>query len=212
MTGDLKLVERRAKLFFTGVHDAHDWGHVQRVRNLAIHIAQKEKANIDIVAAAALLHDIAREKQKNNEVKCHAEAGAEMCVPILQEAGFDDDSIKQIQHCIAVHRYSKDQIPKSKEGKILQDADRLDSLGAIGITRVISFGSTLGRPIYDPEIPPMKHYNGKSETAINHFIEKHFNIKPETFKTTTAQEIAKHRYAITKNFVREFLDEWNGKR
>jgi uncharacterized protein len=191
-------------------YGSHDFFHTQRVYNLAVHIAKKEKANLNIVKVAALLHDIARCQEENGQIECHAEKGAEISKQILSKQNFSKDEIKNICHAIRVHRYSKKLEAKTKEAQILQDADRLDALGAIVIARVFSFGGEKHRPIYNPAIKPKRVYSSDALTSINQFYEKTLKIKPETFKTKEARKIAKERYLFIKEFVNRFLKEWRG--
>jgi len=187
----------------------HGFDHTERVYNLAVRIAKQENADMDIVKASALLHDIARKKQSETGL-CHAIEGAKMAPKILKEINFPKEKIPAVVHCIEVHRFSKRMIPKTIEGKIIQDADRLDALGAIAITRIITHSAKHGRPHYDPNIKPHTIYTSRANTSINHFYEKIFKLKPKNFHTKLAQKIAKERYGFTKEFVERFIKEWNG--
>jgi uncharacterized protein len=190
---------------------SHDFFHTQRVYNLVIKIAEKEKADLEIVKAAALLHDIGRDKEEKDQTLCHAEESAKMAPEILRSINFPENKIDAVLHCIKVHRYSKGLESKTKEAEILQDADRLDALGAICIARVFTYGGQMKRPIYNPKIKPKKRYNPKSGvTSINHFYEKILKIKPETFKTKMARKIAQERYKYIENFIERFKKEWDG--
>ena len=191
------------------IHTSHGFDHVMRVYNLAVKIAEKEKADIECVKAAALLHDIARTDELNGKKICHAEKGAEMAIPILKKFDFSDNQIKIITDAIKTHRYKKQLTPNSLVGAILQDADRLDILGAVGIARVFSRAGEKGVPLHDSNISPVDDYKqSKYHTAFNHFYEKILKITPDTFKTKTAKKIAESRYAFTKNFIKTFLKEW----
>ena len=190
---------------------SHEFSHVERVYRLAIKIGKKEKADLDILKAAALLHDIARGNEERGEIECHAETGAEIARKILERTDFPKEKIKSVANCIKIHRYKKNLKAETKEEKILQDADRLDALGAISIGRIFSYGGKHGRPLYNPLTPPKSYYASNAKTSINHFYEKIFKIKPETFNTQSAKKIAKHRYNFVKGFVKEFLFEWEGK-
>jgi len=190
---------------------SHAFDHSERVCNLSLKIAEGEDVDLDVLRAAALLHDIARRKQGKGEVVCHAEDGSEMAKTILMETKFPKDKIEKVCHAITVHRYSKGLKAESKEAEILQDADRLDALGAITIARIFDYGGRMDRIIYDPKIKPTGyHHNKESNTSFNHFYEKILEIKPETFNTKKAQEIAKERYDYVKGYVERFLKEWNG--
>lgn len=193
-------------------HGGHDFTHTERVYKNALKISEGERVNLDVVKVAALLHDVARDMEDSGKINCHAEEGAKIAGKILTEMNFPQDKIKKIVYVIKVHRYSKNLKAETKEAEILQDADRLDALGAICIARVFRYGAKEGRPIYDPKIPPKKVYKSDAETSLNHFYEKILKIKPETFNTKKAQEIAKERYAFVKEFVERFVDEWEGKK
>ena len=199
----LNILRKKVQPFFDK-GGSHSFDHTERVFKLATIIAQAEGADLEVVQTAALLHDIARKKEACGEVECHAEHGAKESEKILQELGFDERKIPLVVECIAVHRHRKGLVPKTIEGKVLQDADRLDVLGAIGIARVFSYGGARNRPLYSPLKMGLS-------SGIGHFREKVIRIKPESFHTKTAQKIAKHRYEFTEQFVKEFLDEWEGK-
>lgn len=187
---------------------SHAFDHVERVYNLALRLAEKNNIDLDVLKAAVLLHDIARVKEDNNEVECHAEEGAEMAKSILKEMNFPEDKIELVSYAIRVHRHSKGMKAETKEAEILQDADRLDALGAITVGRMFSTGGELNRPLYDPSIP----LEGKSvnSSTIHGFYRKIFKIKPEEFNTEEAKKIAKERYKFVEEFVDRFLKEWNG--
>jgi uncharacterized protein len=207
----LEELKEKIKPFFdkTG---SHSFNHTQRVYNLCIKIIKTEKVDEEVVKVAALLHDIARRKQDKGEVECHAEGGAEISEMILNEVGFPKEKIEKVCYAIKVHRYSRGEKPKTKEAAIIQDADRLDALGAITIARVFDYAGRKDRPMYDPKIKIGKYgHNIISGTSINHFYEKILKIKPETFHTKEAQKIAEKRYDFTREFVDRFLKEWDGK-
>jgi uncharacterized protein len=194
-------------------HTSHGFDHTERVYRYALKIGKSEDADMDIVQAAALLHDIGRQKEDNGDVECHAEAGAGMAKAILNEIGFPKEKIEKVINCIKKHRFSKKIQAITKEEKIMQDADRLDAIGAITIARVFAAGALYERPIYDPEIPlKEKDYNekGTKSSSLHHFFDKILKLKPETFNTKTAQIIAKERYEYVENYVDRFIKEWNG--
>lgn len=204
-------IKKIAKTYFVNAVAGHDWFHVERVYRSAVKIGKKEKANLKIIKPAALLHDIARKKEDLRKVDCHAEEGAKMAKKILTGLGYKESQIKKIAYAIESHRYRKQIKPKTLEAKILQDADRLDALGAISIGRIFSYGGEHQRPLYDPGKPPKTYYDSHAATSINHFFEKIFDLKPELFNTKTARLLAKERYSYTKQYVERFLKEWEGK-
>ena len=209
----MKLNISEIKKFYKGYGglSGHGFDHVERVLKMAELICKKEGGDMEIVEAAALLHDIARTKEDKNEKLDHAIEGATMAEKYLRKVNFSEAKIKNIVHCVAVHRFSRGKKPETKEAKIIQDADRLDALGAIIITRVLSHGALHGLPVYDPKIKPLKEYKGKKATAINHFYEKILKIIPSSFHTKTAQKIARTRYDFVVKFLDQFKKEWEGK-
>ena len=192
---------------------SHSFEHTERVYNLAVHISKSEKGYIDIIKTASLLHDIARKKQEELNGKiCHAEEGAKIAKDILNEINFPKDKIDSVCHAIASHRYSKKLKAETKEAEILQDADRLDALGAITIARIFHYGGKMNRPMHNPNLKPKEYTpNSESESSFIHFYEKILKIKPETFKTAEARKIAKGRYNFVQEFVDRFIKEWEGK-
>jgi len=203
-----KLREKAKGYFKDG--DGHGFDHVERVYNMAIKISEGEDVDMDVVRAAALLHDVARSKEDDDSDLCHADEGAKMAVDILREMDFPEDKIEKVVHAILVHRYSKGMKAESREAEIIQDADRLDVLGAIILTRVFARCGKKNTVIYDPDVPVMDKYNGINTTGINHLKEKSLEIVPESFKTPRAREIARSRYDYVKGFIDRFEKEWRG--
>ena len=212
MEGIVKEIRERIKGNFVE-GGSHAFDHVERVYNLAVKMAKMEKADLEVVKAAALLHDISRLKEDLNEVECHAEHGAKAAEKILKEVNFPDNKIKEVCHAIAVHRHSKGLKAETKEAEILQDADRLDALGAITIARMFSSGGELKQPIYSQQITLEKE--GKeyaSISTVHGFYHKILKITPETFNTKFAKRLAEGRYKFVKKFLGQFFKEWEGKR
>ena len=187
----------------------HGFDHTQRVCNNALKISD-EYVDLDVVQVSALLHDIARHKEDIGEVECHAIEGAKMAEEILKELDFPEDKIPFVVEAIKAHRYSKGIKAETREAEILQDADRLDALGAICVARVFSYNGKKRNALYDPEIKPMDVYDSNGETGINHFYEKILKITPDKFNTLGAQKIAEGRYNFVQNFVNTFKKEWEG--
>ncbi len=208
---DFEKIKKQAKPFFEEVHGSHGWFHVERVFNLTKHICEKEKADFSIAGTAALLHDLARKQEDEGLVEDHAVAGAEKSKEILKSLGYGKEFAEKVSYCIEVHRFSKGIKPETLEAKILQDADRLDVLGAIGVARVFDYGGRKNRPLYaDEKIEKNHEYKGQSQSDLIHFYEKILKINPESFNTETAKEIAKERFEFTERFVEKFLKEWRG--
>jgi len=199
-------IRREAKKYFVSARGSHDWDHTERVLNLAIHIGKKEKANLDILTVAALLHDIKRKEQdeKLGEV-CHAELAANESKKILKKYELENNFIKKVSHCIKTHRFRGNNIPKSKEAKILFDSDKLDSIGAVGIGRAFLFAGELGAKLHNPRKNPeeTKAYS-EEDTAYREFSVS-LRKKKDEILTNEGKKIAKERH----KFMVEFFDRLN---
>ena len=200
-------IEKRSKEFFRLSH--HDWSHVERVYNMALRIAKREGADLDVVKAAVLLHDVARAMEDEGKIADHAMESAKMARKILRETKFPKEKIAKVVHCIEAHRFKKGLKAGSLEAKVLQDADRLDIIGAIGIARVFTRCGWSNQPIHDPKTPPKEKYDGKLLTAVNHIYEKNLKVK-NTINTKTAKQIAEERHRFVEQFLDRLLKEWNG--
>ena len=190
-------------------HSHHSISHTERVYNLAVRIGTFEKADLEIIKASALLHDVARALEDEGKIADHALEGAKIARGILKKSGFPENKIEAVVKCIETHRFRNQMEAETLEARILQDSDRLDILGAIGIARVFSRGGWANLPIYDPEIPPKNRYDGKSETSINHIFEKVLKAK-SGFHTRIARQLAEERHKFTEDFVERFMKEWVG--
>lgn len=145
----LKKIEKEAKKYFVGASGCHDWSHVDRVRNLALHIGKKEKADLKVLEAACLLHDVARKEDMETKGKvCHAIKGSEIADRLLTRLKLDRKDIENIKHCVISHRNRNEYVPKSIEAKVLFDADKLDSVGMVGVGRAFLFTGYLGNSMY----------------------------------------------------------------
>jgi len=202
-----EIIKTRSEEFFRLSH--HDKSHVERVYNLAVRIAEEENADLDVVKAAVLLHDVARAMEDEGKIEDHALESAKMARKILVKVNFPKEKTVQVIHCIEAHRFRKGVKPESLEARVLQDADRLDIIGAIGIARVFMRGGWSNQPMYDPSILPKKKYDGKSLTPVNHIYEKILKVK-DTINTKTAKQIAEERHKFVEQFLDRLLKEWNG--
>lgn len=189
----------------------HDWWHVHRVTTMAKRLAQKEDADIFICVMAALLHDVADEKL--NESK---EAGLRKVSEWLERHSLQEEAQQHILEIIATMSYNAGKNPPMRtiEGKVVQDADRLDAIGAISIARCFLYAGWKGHPIHDPELLPRdsmttEQYRHDKSTAINHFYEKLFKLK-DLINTPSAKIIAEERHQYTVQYVERFIREWNG--
>ncbi len=198
----------------SGAEGGHDWWHTYRVWKTASKIATEESANEFIVQLASLLHDIADSKfYDGNE-----DIGPEKARKFLHEAGVDDKVINEVI-LIIINMSFKNSFDvttyKSTELNVVMDADRLDAIGAIGITRTFNYGGYKGSEIYNPDIPPQK-YNSKDEykksnaPTINHFYEKLLLLK-NMMTTETGKRLAIDRHSYMEEFLDRFFAEWEGK-
>lgn len=197
---------------------SHDFNHTLRVERLAKTIAQVESADIETVEAACLLHDIARQLEDEGKVKDHAETGSLLAIKILKSIKFPVNKIENVAHAIKVHRKSNNLKANTLEAKILQDADRLDAMGAVDVARVISSALQSVKyrnPIYLETVDGAHEINNKNkqQSAI-HFLKyklDHELMQPENFHTKIARKMAKGRYLFMKEYVKRFELEWAGK-
>ncbi len=190
----------------------HDWWHILRVYNTALLIAKSEDVDVFVVALGALLHDIADSKFHNgNET-----IGPEKASTFLITAGVSKEIIAHvaniIQH-ISFKGGNEKQTFKSKELDVIQDADRLDAIGAIGIARAFNYGGFKNREIYNPTIQPnlnltKEAYKKSTAPTINHFYEKLLRLK-DKMNTTTGKKLAEKRHVFMQAFLDQFYTEWN---
>ncbi|MDD5639313.1 MAG: HD domain-containing protein [Candidatus Pacebacteria bacterium] len=191
----------------------HDFEHTMRVYNLCLHLAKYEKnVNLDVLEAAALLHDIARGEENSNPLLDHALLGAEMAGLILKEFDFIFDEVENIKHCISAHRYRNNINPKTIEAKILFDADKLDSLGAIGIARAIAWVGRNNTQIYTNPQQTKQAIKNKDKNTDSPQIEFEVKIKmiSKRMFTASGKKIAKERMAYYKQFLNRLEKEING--
>lgn len=199
------------KNLFENEASGHDAFHTLRVYKLALKLAKEENADEEICALAALLHDTDDRKlfPETCATKAHARS-------FLKENGADDEMIEKIITIIEEVSFAgKDsKVPSTLEGKCVQDADRLDAIGAIGIARTFAYGGSKGSLIYDENIKPNlnmdkeTYYNHRT-TTINHFYEKLLLLK-DMMNTETAKCLAKQRHEYMVEYLQEFYDEVNG--
>jgi uncharacterized protein len=191
----------------------HDWWHIYRVWKNALALCKGEQADEFVVQLAALLHDLDDWKfnEAEDETPRRAKAWMETCA-------LDAQTIEKVCEIISHISFKGAQVEnkmRSLEGFIVQDADRLDAIGAIGIARAFAYGGYKDRPMYDPESPPHMHatfeqYKNSKSATINHFHEKLLRLK-DMMNTATAKRIAEQRHKIMLRFLDQFMDEWEGK-
>jgi uncharacterized protein len=191
----------------------HDWHHIERVRRMAARLAAAEGADGFVVELAALLHDIADWKFHGGD---EAE-GPRRAVEWLRQLGVDEattDHVSQIIREVSFKGAGVATVPTTLEAKCVQDADRLDAIGAIGVARAFAYGGHAGRAMHDPEAAVETHdsfaqYKKNSGPTINHFYEKLLLLR-DRMNTNTARQIANTRHRYLEDFLKQFLAEWNG--
>ena len=193
----------------------HDWFHIERVYKNALLIAQNEDVDIFVVQLGALLHDIADSKFHNGDETIGPKIAREYLLKIDVDMEVIDHVIHIIQN-ISFGGGNEVQKFKSRELDVVQDADRLDALGAIGIARTFNYGGFKNRALYDPDISPnlnmsKEAYKASNAPTINHFYEKLLLLK-DKMNTKTGREIAFERHEFTEQFLEQFDDEWNGRK
>ena len=199
------------KNYFKNDSSGHDYYHTMRVHTIAKQIAEKEKADVNIVMLSALLHDV-----DDIKISPSTNANKDNARRFLVDNKVDEKTIEIICNIINEVSYKGVETTPSitLEGRIVQDADRLDALGAIGIARAFAYGGNKNRKMYDPNEKPKlnmteNEYRNHISTTINHFYEKLFNLK-DIMNTETAKKMALEREEYMKEFVKKFLTEWNG--
>lgn len=192
----------------------HDWFHIERVFKNALLIAKHEDVNLTVVSLSALLHDIADPKFNNGDETI----GPRKASKFLLEQNVDSEIIEHVTKIIEnmsfKNSFDLNTSFTSKEMEVVQDADRLDAIGAIGIARCFNYGGFKNRPLYDPEIPPnlnmtKAEYKASSAPTINHFYEKLLLLKDQ-MNTKTGRRIALGRHKYMEGFLKQFYAEWNG--
>jgi uncharacterized protein len=192
---------------------AHDWFHIERVWKLARRLAKDEGADLFVVELAALLHDIADWKFHGGDDT----AGPRVAGEWLDRLGVAAQTREHVCEIIAHLSFKGAGVNDAMatlEGQVVQDADRLDALGAIGIARTFAYGGHKGQPLYNPEVKPVLHesfaaYKSNEGNSLNHFYEKLLLLK-DRLKTRSARKIAEARHAYMEEFVARFLAEWKG--
>ena len=191
----------------------HDWWHIYRVWKLSKHIAQTENVDMFIVELGALLHDIADSKFHDGD----EEIGPRKAREFLSSLNVEENIIIHVENIISNISFkggNHTQKFKSLELDVIQDADRLDAVGAIGIARTFNYGGHKNREIYNPEIKPnlnmsKEEYKNSNAPTLNHFYEKLLLLK-DRMNTNTGKSMAEHRHKFMEQFLDEFYKEWNG--
>lgn len=198
-----------------GAEGGHDWFHIERVYKNALLIAKTESCDLNVVALGALLHDIADSKFHDGDET----VGPRTARALLESQQVDEDTIAHVVNIIENISFKGGNFEKkfsSKELDIVQDADRLDAIGAIGIARCFNYGGFRNRALYNPEIAPQMNmdketYKASTSPTINHFYEKLLLLK-DKMNTATGRQIAAQRHSYMEGFLAQFYAEWEGEK
>lgn len=192
----------------------HDWFHIERVYKNALNLLKTEEGNEQIVLLGALLHDIADSKFHNGDETI----GPKKAYKLMTSIRIDEEIKKHVILIIENISFKGGNFNRtfhSKELEIVQDADRLDAIGAIGIARTFNYGGFKNNPLHNPEIPPKlkmtkEEYKNHKGTTINHFYEKLLLLK-DLMNTQTGKQLAENRHQYMEGFLNQFFNEWEGK-
>lgn len=209
-------IRSKAQEFFVGASGCHDWSHVERVYNLAVKIAASEKADVEVVKIAAYLHDIGRREEIKSKGKLeHAEEGVKLAREILKRYNIGEEAKENILHCILTHRFRNEHRPQTIEAKVLFDADKLDSIGAVGVARDFLFAGNAGsRCLYTGNEKKLakdaRNYSYTEEDSA--LLEYYYKLRKVKSKilTRTGKEIARERHDFMVEFFKRFEKEIKG--
>ncbi|WP_167610022.1 HD domain-containing protein [Maribellus sediminis] len=204
----LKATEDYIKAYFENEGSGHDWWHIYRVKKVALQIAKTEGGDIFHIELAALLHDL-------DDWKLNGGSKVSKTFEWLSKMDVSEQDIEKVLEIIHEVSYKGAGVPtpaSSLEAKIVQDADRLDAIGAIGIARTFAYGGNKNRLIYNPAVQPENHdsfeaYKKTNAPTINHFYEKLLLLK-DRMNTQTAKELAEKRHQFMEDFLEQFFNEW----
>jgi len=208
----LQAVASRVRRELQDEPTGHDWWHAWRVRNLSLYLARREGADRYVVELAAWLHDVADWKFHGGD----SQTGPKRVREWLTELGVDGETVDAVCRVVEEVSFKGNQVDdsvSSLEAAVVQDADRLDALGAVGVARAFAFGGWAGRPLHDPAQPPQSHssfeqYRRSNSSTLNHFYEKLLLLK-DRMKTATGRALAERRHRFLEQFLEEFLAEWS---
>ena len=209
----LEDIMRYAKECFVTARGSHDWDHTERVYKLCMHIGQVERADLEVLAVAAYLHDVGRpyEDQSKGTI-CHAEKGSEIAKTLLVNYPLSNEKKRNIVHSIGSHRFRGNHAPETLEARTLFDADKLDSIGAIGIGRAFLFAGEVGAKLHNPEadLRNTRPYT-EEDTGYREFKLKLSKIK-DRMLTAEGSRMAEERHAFMERFFERFQQEYEGKK
>jgi uncharacterized protein len=209
----IEALQRAAEPFFENARGSHDWQHTLRVLRLCEHIGAEEGGDMTVLRIAALLHDIGRAAQDNsNGAICHARKGARMAESRISEMPISNQRKENILHCIRSHRFRGEHRPQTLEAKILFDADKLDSIGAVGVARAYLFAGELGACLHSPQTAEdhSEEYS-RQDTGYREYRVKLCRVR-DRMLTDTGRRMADSRHEFMEGFFRQFLEEYQGER
>lgn len=214
---DADLVEKTIAFIKETLKDAeggHDWFHTRRVFKNTLLIAKDEGVDVLVVSLGALLHDVADAKFHGGDEKIGPKKAGEFLKSIKVPSETLTHVVKIVEHCSFKNSLSRKKGFDSRELRVVQDADRLDAMGAIGIARAFHYGGFRNRTLYDPDIPPKpnmtkEEYKKSDSPTINHFYEKLLLLK-DGMHTDTGKRLAEERHRFMLAYLEQFYKEWNG--
>jgi len=197
----------KLKGFFSDARGSHDWEHTERVYALCMCLGREEWANPDVLRFAAVLHDVGRGFEDKSEGKiCHAEKGAAIAREVLLKHGMDALKVDEIVHCVECHRFRGDKVPVSCEAKVLFDADKLDSIGAVGVGWAFLFAGEVGARRHNGDVDVLKtEAYCREDTAYREFMVKLRKVK-DRMLTSSGRRLALGRHRFMVEFF-EVLDK-----
>lgn len=217
---DAEIVEKTIAHIRETLRDAeggHDWFHIQRVFRNTLLIAKEENVDVLVVSLGALLHDVADAKFHGGDEKIGPRKAAEFLSTLDIPEKTARHVVKIVRHCSYKNSLGPSNKKRfsSRELQVVQDADRLDAMGAIGIARAFNYGGFKNRPLYDPDIPPQPKmskaaYKKSNGPTINHFYEKLLLLK-DTMQTEAGKKLAEDRHSFMMEYLEQFYREWNGR-
>ena len=198
---ELLYIKKYVKRIYAKNDPAHDFEHIMRVYKNAEKICKTEKSNKKLVLISVLLHDIIKKSETDKRTKSSSSLSASKSIKILEKLQFSDNDISIVSEAIRNHSFTKNKISKSIEGRILQDADRLDAIGAIGIARVFSVSGAKNRQFYEPSDPFSKNRKmNDKKWALDHFFKKLLLLE-NVMNTKSGKIEAKKRTIVLKNYL-----------
>jgi len=205
-------VKKFAQSYFRGARGSHDWEHTLRVGRLCERIGPAEGVDMTVLMIAAYLHDVGRYHQdQSNGAVCHAEEGVKIAGPMIASLPLAPARKENIIHCIRAHRFRGENRPRTREARVLFDADKLDAIGAVGVARAFMFAGEVGAVLHNPEIDiEQSRPYSKDDTGFREYKVKLSKIGRRIL-TAEGRKLARKRHAFMKNFFDRFLEEYDGK-